>query len=101
MTVSYNEDRGKLEIELFGELGHVEALEAIDNISALYECIMPVELILDMGGVSFMDSSGIAVVMSAKRMCDTDGIAMAVKNTPKHALKVLSAAGITRLVSFI
>ena len=40
MTVSYNEDRGKLEIELFGELGHVEALEAIDNISALYECIM-------------------------------------------------------------
>ncbi|MBO7275382.1 MAG: hypothetical protein J6V15_03305 [Clostridia bacterium] len=48
-----------------------------------------------------MDSSGIAVVMRAKRMCDTDGIAMAVKNTPKHALKVLSAAGITRLVSFI
>ncbi|MBR4304896.1 MAG: STAS domain-containing protein [Clostridia bacterium] len=101
MTVSYNEDRGKLEIELFGELGHHEAIEAIDNIAALYECIMPVELILDMGGISFMDSSGIAVVMRAKRLCDTDGIAMAVKNAPRQALKVLSAAGITRLVSFI
>ena len=101
MTVSYNEDRGKLQIELFGELGNHEAIEAMQNISALYQCIMPIELILDMGGVSFMDSSGIAVVMRTKRLCDTDGIAMAVKNVPKQALKVLSAAGITRLVSFI
>ena len=101
MTVSYREDRGKLEIELFGELGHHEAIDVMENIAALYECIMPVELILDMGGVSFMDSSGIAVVMRTKKLCDSNGIAMAVKNAHKQAIKVLSAAGITRIVSFI
>jgi len=101
MTVSYNEDRGKLLIEFFGELGHHEAIDAMDNIAALYECISPIELILDMSGITFMDSSGIAVVMRTKRLCDNDGIAMAVRNAPKQALKVLSAAGITRLVSFI
>ena len=76
-------------------------VDAMDNIAALYECIMPIEVILDMGGISFMDSSGIAVVMRTKKLCDADGIAMAVKNAPKHAIKILSAAGITRLVSFI
>ena len=101
MTVSYNENRGKLNIELFGELGHHEAIEAMENIAALYDCIMPVEVILDMSGVSFMDSSGIAVVMRTKKLCDGDGITMAVKGAPKQALKVLSAAGITRLVSCI
>ena len=69
MTVSYNENRGVLNIELFGELGHHEAIDAMENISALYECVMPKQVILDLGGLSFMDSSGIAVVMKAKKLC--------------------------------
>ena len=101
MTVPYNENGGKLEIELFGELGHHEAIDAMENISALYECVMPKEVILDMGGLSFMDSSGIAVVMRTKKLCDIDGIGVSVRNAPKHALKVLSAAGINKLVRFI
>ena len=101
MTVSYNEYGGKLEIELFGELGHHEAIEAMENISALYECVIPREVILDMGGLSFMDSSGIAVVMKTKKLCDNDGINVYVRNTPKHALKILSAAGITKLMKFV
>ena len=101
MTVSYSENGGKLEIELFGELGHHEAIEAMENISALYECVVPKEVVLDMGGLSFMDSSGIAVVMKTKKLCDSDGIEVYVKNTPKHALKILSAAGITKIISFI
>lgn len=101
MTVSYNENRGVLSIELFGELGHHEAIDAMENISALYECVMPKQVILDLGGLSFMDSSGIAVVMKAKKLCDNDGIKIEVQNTPNHALKILTAAGITRLVTFI
>ena len=101
MTVSYNENGGLLCIELFGELGHHEAIDAMENISALYECVIPKEVILDLGGLSFMDSSGIAVVMKIKKLCDNDGIKITVKNTPTHAFKILSAAGITRLVSFV
>ena len=101
MTVSYKEDHGKLKIEMFGELGHHEAIEAMENIAALYGCTRPQKLILDMGGVSFMDSSGIAVVMQSKRMCDADSSSFAVSNAPKQALKVFWAAGITKLVSFI
>ena len=101
MTVSYNENGGKLHIELFGELGHHEAIDAMENISALYDCVIPKEVILDLCGLSFMDSSGIAVVMKTKKLCDNDGIKIVVKNTPKYALKILSAAGITKFISFI
>lgn len=101
MTVSYSENCGKLEIELFGELGHHEAIDAMENISALYECVMPKEVVLDMGGVSFMDSSGIAVVMRTKKLCDIDGINVSVRNSPKHVLKIMMAAGINRIVKFL
>ncbi len=101
MTVSYSEDHGRLSIEMFGELGHHEAIEAMDNIAALCDCTVPQKVVLDMGGVSFMDSSGIAVVMQSKRLCDITGADFSVANAPKQALKVFAAAGITKLVSFI
>ena len=101
MTVSYSEDHGKLKVELFGELGHHEAIEAMENIAALYDCTKPEKLVLDMSGVSFMDSSGIAVVMQSKRICDKDSASFQVSNASKQALKVFWAAGITKYVSFI
>ena len=101
MTVSYNDEKGRLNIEMFGELGHHEAIETMENIEAVYECTSPTDVVLDMTRVSFMDSSGIAVVVKSKRMCDKDGATFSVKNAPKQALKVFSAAGITKIVSFI
>ncbi len=101
MTVSYSEDRGKLRIEMIGELGHHEAITAMENIAALYDCTKPQKLVLDMGGVSFMDSSGIAVVMQSKRICDADSADFAVSNASKQALKIFWAAGLTKKVSFI
>ena len=64
------------------------------------DAAMPRELTLDLGGVSFMDSSGIAVVLrSWKRMRELGG-SMALQNVPPQAAKVLRAAGVDKLLPF-
>ena len=54
---------------------------------------------LDLAGVTFMDSSGIALILRAQqRMQLLDG-SLLVRNVPQQARRVLDAAGIGRLVT--
>ena len=54
---------------------------------------------LDLAGVTFMDSSGIALTLRAQqRMQLLDG-SLLVRNVPQQARRVLDAAGIGRLVT--
>ena len=59
---------------------------------------LPVKLTLDFSGVSFMDSSGIAVVMRALKRMRAMGGSAALRNVPPQAGKVFTAAGIFRIV---
>ena len=61
---------------------------------------MPSMLILDMSGVSFMDSSGIAVLLRAYRRLGELGGTVKVVNIPAQAGKVLRAAGVDRIMEF-
>ena len=63
------------------------------------DAALPKTLVLDMGGVTFMDSSGIALILRAQqRMQLLDGSVL-VCNVPQQAKRVLDAAGIGRLVT--
>ena len=60
---------------------------------------LPKKLVLDMSGVTFMDSSGIALILRAQqRIALLDG-SLLVCNVPDQARRVLDAAGIGRLVT--
>ena len=54
-----------LEINLKGELDHHGAHEIAGQLERSIESALPLRLVLDWSGVTFMDSSGIAVVMRA------------------------------------
>ena len=56
-----------LTIRLSGELDHHGAKGLMDRLDALMEQNLPVKTILDLEGLTFMDSSGIAVILRAKR----------------------------------
>ena len=61
---------------------------------------LPRRLTLDLRGVTFMDSSGIAVLLRAyKRMAELGGT-VTVRKVPEQAGKVLRAAGLERLLRF-
>ena len=61
---------------------------------------LPRQLTIDMGGISFMDSSGIAVLLRAHRqMCRLEG-ELRVVNVPPQAKRVFQAAGLGRVIRF-
>ena len=91
-------DRNLL-LELSGELAHHGARNAIRDLERAIEAALPKKLVLDMAGVTFMDSSGIALILRAQqRMQLLDG-SLLVCNVPQQAKRVLDAAGIGRLVT--
>lgn len=98
MTLRYQTQDGILHVWLEGELGHHEAIRLMGRLSALVEDHLPVRLELDLSGLEFMDSSGIAVVVQTARRCRDCGSVLQVVNTPAQARKVFTCAGIHRLV---
>lgn len=91
-------DRNLL-LELSGELDHHGARNAIRDLERAIEAALPKKLVLDMAGVTFMDSSGIALILRAQqRMQLLDG-SLLVCNVPQQAKRVLDASGIGRLVT--
>ena len=90
-----------LTIELCGELDHHEAKDLMDRMDALMEQNLPSKSILDLAQLSFMDSSGIAVILRAKRRMEALGGNLVVVNIPKQAARVLETAGLGRYVKLI
>ena len=91
-------DRNLL-LELKGDLDHHGARGALREVELAIDAALPRRLVMDLGGVTFMDSSGIAMILRAQqRMQLLDGSVL-VCNVPAQAKRVLDAAGIGRLVT--
>ena len=65
----------------------------------LIELNMPALLILDFGGISFMDSSGIGLVMGRYRILSKSGAELHITGASESIYKVMRLAGIERLAS--
>ena len=92
---------GTLTVALTGEIDHHRAKDYIQAISGKIEVYNPKICILDFQEVTFMDSSGIAVVINALRsMSRIEGklILSAIGSQP---LKVFRASGIDKLVEIM
>ena len=95
---SKSSDRNLL-LEFSGEMDHNGARNALKELEMIVDAALPKTLVLDMCGVTFMDSSGIALILRAQqRMQLLDGSVL-VCNVPSQAKRVLDAAGIGRLVT--
>ena len=90
-------DRNLL-LQLSGELDHHAARDVIREIELAIDAALPRNLILDMESMTFMDSSGIAVILRAHRKMQHLNGSMVVCHVPGQAKRVLDAAGVGRLV---
>ena len=100
MTISYHISRKNLRIAFGGELGHHEAIGIMGRLSEIIVVHLPKRVLLDLSGLSFMDSSGIAVIMQLYQECQGIGSELTVTGTPRQALRVLETAGVSRVVRF-
>ena len=90
-----------LSVLLEGELGHHEALSALRSLEETISQQSPSRLELDFSGVSFMDSSGIALVVQSARQMGAIGGSLTVRGVSRQVMRVFDAAGIPRIVRFV
>lgn len=101
MEMTYHAENRILTMRLSGELDHHGARGSLDAIDRCIEQNLPAKMILDLGGLTFMDSSGIAVVMRCRRRMEALQGELVVINIPRQAARVLETAGLGRYVKLI
>ena len=89
-----------LRLAVSGEVDHHRAGELMSDIDRYIDTCLPSRLTLDLSGVTFMDSSGIAIVLRCYRRLGDLGGALAIQGVPPQAAKVLRTAGLGRLIPF-
>ncbi|MEG0777979.1 MAG: STAS domain-containing protein [Oscillospiraceae bacterium] len=98
MKIYSNYSDGKLQLAFSGELDHHGAKTAMKTIYSLIDEFLPHDCVMDLSELSFMDSSGIAVILRVhKRMNDMCGKAW-VENPLGQPLRVLDSSGIDRVL---
>ncbi len=89
---------GQLTVALTGEIDHHCAKLYIDSILAKIEAYTPRVCILDFQEVTFMDSSGIAVVINALRNMTRINGRLQLCGLAEQPMKVFRTSGIDKLV---
>ena len=91
-------ENGRLTVALTGEIDHHCAKQYIQAIGAKIEAYTPEICVLDFRDVTFVDSSGIAVVINALRnMTQREG-QLLLTGIGHQPMKVFRASGIDKLV---
>jgi stage II sporulation protein AA (anti-sigma F factor antagonist) len=91
-------EEGRLTVALTGEIDHHCAKSYIQAIAAKIEAYTPLTCILDFRDVTFVDSSGIAVVINALRyMTQIEGTLL-LTGIAAQPMRVFRASGIDKLV---
>ena len=100
-NVSLTFEDGVLTAYIKGEVDHHNAVAARRRIDRELEEKRPRELILDLGGVNFMDSSGLGLILGRYSKAGELGISFAVSNPTPATLKILSLVGGERMINIV
>ena len=91
-------ENGRLTVALTGEIDHHCAKHYIRAIAGKVEAYTPGVCILDFSEVTFIDSSGVAVVINALRNMRSIGGRVVLTGIGKQPMKVFCAAGIDKMI---
>ncbi len=89
---------GYLTVALTGEIDHHRAKTYIQTIAGKIEAYTPNVCVLDFSEVTFVDSSGVAVVINALRGMKQIGGKLLLQGIAAQPMKVFRAAGIDKLI---
>jgi stage II sporulation protein AA (anti-sigma F factor antagonist) len=97
MQVNLTRQENTLCAQLIGELDHHgagEVREHIDNAVLRQRCR---QLILDFSGLTFMDSSGIGLIMGRYRLMASLGGRLSIQGTDHRLENIIRLAGLEKL----
>lgn len=89
---------GIITAKITGEIDHHSARWLRADIDTAIQDKSPNRLIIDFSGVSFMDSSGVGLVMGRYKNMKERGGRVELKNMPDYIEKVMTLAGMDKLL---
>ena len=98
MKVDISSDRGAAVAVLSGEIDHHNAKSVRDELDRYIIAAQPRSLAIDMGRITFMDSSGIGLIMGRSKLMKECGGILEVRNPQPYIRRVLKLSGIERIV---
>lgn len=98
MAVKFEVCEDKLIIFLSGEIDHHSATQIRNEADIKITQMQPSEVELDFGGVSFMDSSGIGLIMGRYRVIMSYGGVLSISNVSAYLKRVMRLAGIDSII---
>ena len=84
---------------LLGEIDHHSSREIREEIDERASRAQPSRLVMDFRDVTFMDSSGIGLVMGRYALMQELEGELVVENMPEHIKRVMKLAGLDRLAN--
>ena len=97
MPVRIEKNKNMTTAYLSGEIDHHSASFIREQIDSIVNAVSPRELCLDFMNVSFMDSSGIGLVMGRYKLMKALGGKLRVRGVSSSTMKVMKLAGLDML----
>ena len=90
---------GTLIIYLDGDIDHHNARTVRQRIDSKLFIQRPKELVLDLSKVSFMDSSGLGLILGRLRKCNECGCEFKLVNPGAKTQRILRMAGVDKILN--
>ncbi|NLW22136.1 MAG: anti-sigma F factor antagonist [Tissierellia bacterium] len=99
MRFSTDTIKDHLIIKLEGELDHHTSEELRKKIDQLYFSNNLLNMVLDLRGLNFMDSSGIGLIMGRYKNCKERKGNLSIISTNPHIERILKMSGLLKIVN--
>lgn len=83
---------------LFGELDHHSAAQVKNELELIIRRYKDADLVLDLKNLSFMDSSGLGVILGRYKTLKALGKSLYIKNPSRQIEKVFTVSGIYKII---
>ncbi|MBR4071040.1 MAG: STAS domain-containing protein [Clostridia bacterium] len=97
--MEFDYSQGSLVVYIRGDIDHHTAKKIREEADMLLVQLAPEKLILDLNDVSFMDSSGLGLVLGRYKKAKAAGIDFLVTNCDRRIIQIFEMAGIERIIS--
>jgi anti-sigma B factor antagonist len=94
VEVRCGSDISSAQVVLAGELDHPNAAYLLDEVIGVLRDQCPSRIDVDLGGITFLDSSGIRALLLCRADAEQVGCRMVVTNPSRPALEVLEIASL-------
>ena len=98
MEIRARDNERELLLELSGEIDHHGARNALKEVEMAIDAALPRLLTLDFSGVTFMDSSGIGLIMGRYRAMGMRGDCIRATGVSAYIEKLLHLSGVYKFV---